>query len=163
MDLQNAHELARRLLALHGLKDWTFRFDSSRRRFGACHHARQEISVSRHLTALNSPDQVGDTILHEIAHALAGARAGHGPRWQAIADRIGAEPRRTYDSTQVQAPAPKYVGRCPRCALTIERHRRNRVACARCCRRHNQGRFAEEFLLDWTVRNGAMCVPPERA
>ena len=34
-----------------------------------------------------------DTILHEIAHAIAGANAGHGPVWKAVAKRIGAAPR----------------------------------------------------------------------
>ncbi len=150
MDLDDARDLALRFLALHGLAGWTLRFDSSRRRFGACHHSRQEISLSRHLTLLNGPDQVGDTILHEVAHALAGHRAGHGPRWQALAARIGADPRRTYDSAEVITPPARFVGRCPRCALTVERHRRNRVACARCCRNYNGGRFDEDYLLVWT-------------
>ena len=36
------------------------------------------------------PREVRDTILHEIAHALAGAKAKHGPAWKAIARRLGA-------------------------------------------------------------------------
>ena len=34
-----------------------------------------------------------DTILHEIAHAIAGVEAGHGPAWKAVAQRLGATPR----------------------------------------------------------------------
>ena len=37
--------------------------------------------------------EVKDTILHEIAHALAVARAGHGPAWKTVARRIGATPK----------------------------------------------------------------------
>ena len=37
----------------------------------------------------HSDDQVKKIIRHELAHALAGAEAGHGREWQAIADRLG--------------------------------------------------------------------------
>ena len=33
-----------------------------------------------------------DTVLHEIAHAIAGLRAGHGPEWKRIAIMVGAKP-----------------------------------------------------------------------
>lgn len=34
--------------------------------------------------------EVHETILHEIAHALAGPGAGHGPKWREMARRVGA-------------------------------------------------------------------------
>ena len=34
------------------------------------------------------------TLLHEIAHVLAGPKARHGPAWRSIVYRIGGEPRR---------------------------------------------------------------------
>lgn len=34
---------------------------------------------------------VENVILHEIAHALAGQEAGHGPRWRAVALWIGCD------------------------------------------------------------------------
>jgi len=40
-----------------------------------------------------SSEQLTDTILHEIAHALAGPAAKHGPAWKAIARRLGATPK----------------------------------------------------------------------
>ena len=40
-----------------------------------------------------SEAEIRDTILHEIAHALAGPEARHGARWKAIARRIDATPR----------------------------------------------------------------------
>ena len=43
-------------------------------------------------------EEIRDTVLHEIAHAIAGPEAGHGPLWKATARRIGATPRaKTYD------------------------------------------------------------------
>ncbi len=49
------------------------------------------ISRARALDGRN--EQVRDTVLHEIAHAIAGPEAGHGPLWKATARRIGATPR----------------------------------------------------------------------
>ena len=37
--------------------------------------------------------EIRDTVLHEIAHALVGPEARHGPEWKAIAKRLGATPR----------------------------------------------------------------------
>ena len=39
-----------------------------------------------------SDESIQDTVLHEIAHALAAPEAGHGPLWKTVARRIGAAP-----------------------------------------------------------------------
>ena len=86
-------EQARELMDRHGLADWDLRFNSARTKLGECRPGRKLIQLSR-VHAVNGPAaQVTDTILHEIAHALAGPRAGHGPAWKAIAKRLGATPK----------------------------------------------------------------------
>ena len=90
---------ARDLMNRHGLEEWTLRFSVARRRLGACRSGDRVILLARHHAVNDRPEQVTDTILHEIAHALAGPEAGHGPAWKAIAHRIGAIPKaRGYDS-----------------------------------------------------------------
>ena len=84
---------ARQRLDEHGLADWTFRFSAARRAIGLCKEKEQVIQLGRHHAANDPPAQVTDTILHEIAHALAGNAAGHGPAWRNAAKRIGATPR----------------------------------------------------------------------
>lgn len=84
---------ARELMDRHGLNDWSFRFNAARRTIGSCREQEKVIQLSRHHAANDPSAQVTDTILHEIAHALAGNAAGHGPVWKAIAERIGATPR----------------------------------------------------------------------
>ena len=79
MNLFEASILARSLMSEHGLADWGFAFDHARRRFGACNYTRRRITLSRPLTLLNGIDEVRDTILHEIAHALCPGDK-HGPR-----------------------------------------------------------------------------------
>lgn len=36
--------------------------------------------------------EIKDTILHELAHVLAGLKAGHGEKWERVAKTIGASP-----------------------------------------------------------------------
>ena len=84
---------ARELMHRHGLGGWTFRFSAARRTIGLCKEKEKVIQLGRHHAADDPPAQVTDTILHEIAHALAGNAAGHGPAWRNTAKRIGALPR----------------------------------------------------------------------
>ena len=83
---------ARDLLDRHGLEDWNLRFNGARGRLGECRFGRKLILLSRIHAAGGSDEQTTDTILHEIAHALAGPEAGHGPEWKAIAGKLGATP-----------------------------------------------------------------------
>ena len=84
---------ARTLMDAHGLEEWTLRFGAAQRRLGACLEQPKIIEIARWHAAHDEPGQVTDTVLHEIAHALAGTSAGHGPVWKAVARRIGATPR----------------------------------------------------------------------
>ncbi|MCY4261353.1 MAG: SprT-like domain-containing protein, partial [Rhodobacteraceae bacterium] len=77
----------------HGLHGWTFCFSSTQRRLGKCNYKRQIIDVSLRHAVLDQTAEVTDTILHEIAHALAGPEAGHGPVWKKIAVRLNALPK----------------------------------------------------------------------
>src|SRR5918993_2384857 len=93
MNLYEAAHLARSLMKEHGLDGWAFGFDHARRRFGACNYTRRRITLSRPLVLLNGIDEVRDTILHEIAHALCPSDK-HGPRWRATCRRLRARPKR---------------------------------------------------------------------
>ncbi len=91
---------ARELMDRHGLGDWSFRFNAARKKLGVCHYREKLILLSREHAADGTPVQVTDTILHEIAHALAGPRAGHGPVWKEIARRLGATPKSCAPETE---------------------------------------------------------------
>src|SRR5689334_16215777 len=130
MNLYEASHLAKDLMSQHGLSDWRFTFDHARRRFGKCDYTNRRITLSRPLTLLNGLDEVRDTILHEIAHALC-PKDGHGPRWRATCRKIGARPLRCYTDASVVSPprraAPYHFG-CPTCNWWVERRRRSRRA-----------------------------------
>ena len=84
---------ARALMDEHGLEAWDFRFSAAERRLGECREREKTIRLSRRHAVNSDSREVTDTILHEIAHALAGAEAGHGPAWKAVAERLGATPK----------------------------------------------------------------------
>lgn len=48
-----------------------------------------------------------DTVLHEIAHAIAGSKAGHGWSWKLVATQVGATPQRC--STGLAVSPVQYV------------------------------------------------------
>jgi predicted SprT family Zn-dependent metalloprotease len=130
--LAQARQLALQLMKLHKLSPkWSFRFDDSKVRFGRCNYGKKEISLSRYLVELNHEDEVRDTILHEIAHALAPRGAGHGPKWRSVALSIGCNGRRCYGDDVIR-PRGKYKGTCPSCKRVVFRHRRTVIACGRC-------------------------------
>jgi predicted SprT family Zn-dependent metalloprotease len=135
VNLNDAHATALAIMLQHGLRDWRFAFDRGRSRFGACHHGRKKITLSRPLAALNPEAEVRDTILHEVAHALAGHKAGHGRAWKAKAAEIGAKPERCYDSAKVVRPPHKLRGTCPCGKVSLRRDRalrgRSCVACGK--------------------------------
>lgn len=103
MNLSEAETLAVDLMAKHGLTDWRMTYDSARRRLGLTTFSTKTISLSRVLTELNPVEQVHNTILHEIAHALLGPGFGHSYHWKEKALSIGCNASRLTDSI-VKAP-----------------------------------------------------------
>src|SRR5580658_9496690 len=93
MDLRELEAIASQELTKHGLNGWSFGWADTKRRLGVCKHATKRIEIAEYYALNNPPETVLDTLLHEIAHALAGPGARHGPVWKEVAVRIGAVPR----------------------------------------------------------------------
>ena len=94
MEVTRALATGRRLLREHGLHDWSIVADRAKTRAGVCRFAQRQIGLSAPLTTLHSDDEVLDTILHEIAHALVGPQHGHDAVWRAKAREIGCSGER---------------------------------------------------------------------
>ena len=139
---------AEQLMAAHlGPGAWSFDFDHAKTRAGQCDFARRRITVSRHLAVRFSEDDVDQVLLHEIAHALAGARAAHGPTWRRTARALGYTGSRLHDGPVASELAP-WIGTCP----AGHEHFRYRtptrpLACARCARR-----FDARNVITWRRR-----------
>ena len=129
----------------HGLlnQKWKFAFESCKRSLGRCHYNLKKITLSKWYVQLNEEDDVEDTILHEIAHALSFIRygskgAGHGILWKRICLEIGATPQRVHKGI-LEYPSNhfKYVDTCC-CGITYKRHRLSAKRGYRCpkCRQN---------------------------
>jgi predicted SprT family Zn-dependent metalloprotease len=135
MDTNIAVSLARQLMIDHGLGHWSFEFDRAKRRAGCCKHRSSIISLSYVYTTRNSEPEVKDTILHEIAHALAGPKQGHNNVWKTICRRIGAKPVRCYSADTVDMPKGRWKAQCNSCKKEFHAHRRPKNHMNRYCTR----------------------------
>jgi predicted SprT family Zn-dependent metalloprotease len=116
-------QLARELLARHGLGDWKVTLNRRKRTLGLCRNSAKVIELSVYLIDRNGVDEVRDTILHEIAHALVGPGHGHDAVWKAKAVAVGARPQRC---GQADMPSGRWRAECGSCGETFSRHRKPR-------------------------------------
>lgn len=115
---QDIASLAIDLMDEHGLYDWSFQWDNAKSRAGVCKFGQKVIGMSRMWAEHASDDDIINTILHEIAHALVGPGEGHGPRWQAMAKRIGCTAERCATAPET-APKGRYEAICASCNQTV--------------------------------------------
>jgi predicted SprT family Zn-dependent metalloprotease len=123
MNLMQAETMALRLMREHGARDmgFTFRWTSSRKALGITRWRRvlnvgtgrmewlpMDIALSRPLTVHQPEDEVRQTILHEIAHALAGHGHNHDHVWRTTAISIGAKPSVCGGSAELARTVARY-------------------------------------------------------
>ena len=121
---------AEMLLEKHGLASWRFGFDQAMRRGGRCAFDQQEISLAEQFAYTASVEEVTDTILHEIAHALVGQKHGHDRIWKATAQRIGCTGRVTHN---VDFSTARWILTCTTCGWREPRLRRRKgLICTSC-------------------------------
>ena len=140
--------LAKQKMQEHGLQaPWEFIFDSAKQRAGLCNYTDHQISLSKYLVQYHSLDQSEQVILHEVAHALAGKDAGHGPNWKQKAKSIGYRGEK-FTGKEIAEQTAKWIGECK----NGHRHYRfksprRQLACGYCGKGFNR-----RFLISWTER-----------
>jgi predicted SprT family Zn-dependent metalloprotease len=148
MNPTEAEALARNLIDSHlnasvflSHVSWRFVWNNRKRAAGVCRFLPREIQLSRPWVRVNEEADVRSTILHEIAHALAGPGNGHNARWKAIAVRLGdSNASRLCGEHTVNPPSP-WVGTCAAGhtaqAYRKPSERRQRSSCGKCSRGWN--------------------------
>lgn len=149
-ELTRVRRWADALITLHLDATWSFAFDNAKTRAGLCNYTDRRISVSRHLASRYDDDEIHQVLLHEVAHAIAGSGAGHGPRWKRVASDLGYEGKRLHDGAIAGELAP-WHGVCP----AGHEHFRYRaptrpMACGRCAKRYDPA-----HAIVWTERRVA--------
>lgn len=152
MDLKRAQTMAVDLMQHYNLLNWKFNFDRSVTRLGLCQHYRRIISLGSYATSVNGEEQVLNTILHEIAHALVGSTHGHDSVWYSKATELGCNGKRC-GNIAVKAPS-KYRIFCGGCNGTWNIYRLSKrylthlevMWCKSCGRERSKGKLVLETV-----------------
>jgi len=112
LEIDKALELLRytkaRVVDVHPfLKEWELSFDKAKRRAGVCRITDKQIGISIWHVRQNESSTVLDTLLHELAHAIAYElynEKGHGIHWKRVAADLGATPKATGEFNLPEAP-----------------------------------------------------------
>ena len=143
-ELERVRTWAEALIALHLDPSWRFAFDTAKTRAGLCDHTRRRISVSRYLAAAFEDDAIHQVLLHEVVHAIAGPRAGHGPRWRTTARGLGYVGGRTHEGP-IAVERARWIGACPGGHEHVRFRRPTRpMSCGRCGRGYDPA-----FEITW--------------
>ena len=122
--------------------NWSFKgYTKSLRALGTCHCGFKVISLSEKLTEMRTKDEVADTILHEIAHAIDFEIRGttnHDYIWKHVAHQIGYKGGTTTKiDKSITVQIKKWVAICPTHGIIGGFTRKVSVDTKR-CRRCNQ-------------------------
>jgi hypothetical protein len=148
MDLKELEAIASRELLKHGLHGWTFSLANTKRRLGVCKYRTKRVEIAEYYALNSPPGAVLDTLLHEIAHALAGPNAGHGPAWKAVALRLGAMPRACDNSDETVMQPGDWQATCSGCKKTFHRYKRPQTLSGYRCRCEARAALIFEFMGD---------------
>jgi hypothetical protein len=133
---------ARAWLATYHLEHWGFQFDHATKRAGCCNYRDRVISLAYGYARYATDEEIADTILHEIAHALVGQAHGHNQVWQAQAIALGCSGTRCHDT---QFTPPRYIVTCEHaCWVTTAERRKRGVVCRTCHGKVRYTTYTEE-------------------
>lgn len=116
---------------------------------GECHDWRREIVLQKWLVEHSSPEQILDTLYHEIAHAIIGTEysargraMSHGRAWKAMAAHLGATPKATvhYDilNEGVAEEHQKKIEKAPPKWVVVIKHANDELEKIGACRKRLQ-------------------------
>lgn len=150
MNPQDVISIGNQLLADYGLfeKGWTFHLNSNKRRLGVCRYNSKRIEISIFLCLFKTDKEVMDTLKHELAHAIVGYSAGHGPIWREKAIELGCSGNRCGEAFITKG---KFELTCKNCDKRFYRHKRparSKIAwCPKCGR--DAGTYKFEDWKEW--------------
>ena len=158
MNLSDAEAIINSLMLeyaqnLNGWKwEWSQRMYHS---FGKTIYKDKILRFSKTATQHGTAEDFRDTVLHEIAHVLAGPRAGHGRLWKRAAYAIGAKPVRTAKSVYTEEVKkqlyrkPKYSATCGVCQTLHTLKKKPRESATYLCICHKKTGNEKDAILNF--------------
>lgn len=124
---------------------------------GLASYQRWTVSLNPRIASFGL-EEVDRTLRHELAHLLARYRAGrhhiqpHGPEWRQACMELGLDGEKRCHELPLprRKVARKVVYRCRHCHTEVRRVKpfRRAVACLKCCREFNRGRYDERYRFE---------------
>ena len=128
---------------------------------GLANYMQWTVSLNPRLVAFGM-EEVDRTLRHELAHLLARYRAGrrriqpHGAEWRQACTDLGLQGEKRCHELPLprRRVARKVLYRCRHCKSEVWRVRpfRRAVACLKCCREFNRGRYNERYRFQLVTK-----------
>ena len=157
MNTLQAHKLLREQLDKHELYSVTARMNNrltnafGRYKYNMLNPNYKVVELSTKLVELNDEARVLQTILHEIAHALTEGH-NHDEVWRLKCIEIGGDGKRCYsyhDTNTIERKRKIYQAFCPEHGDRGRFYKRVNRACGSCCAKYNNGKYSEEYKLEF--------------
>jgi predicted SprT family Zn-dependent metalloprotease len=123
---------------------------------GVACYAKSLVTLNPRLIVFGM-EEVDRTLRHELAHLLARYRAGrrridpHGEEWRQACRDLGLPDEKRCHNLPLprRRIEAKHLYKCRHCQTEVKRVRpfRRAVACLKCCKAFNGGRYSETFRL----------------
>lgn len=119
------------------LVGWSFKVTKTKHAMGQCDHINKEITISIYHLTTGTLEEIKDTILHEIAHAMTPGH-NHDRIWKLKCIELGARPatkaNRIASTKFVESIPPKHSYVCKICghAKYSNRKLKHRYSCTKC-------------------------------
>ncbi len=126
--------------------NWTYTYDNRKGRLGCCDYRRKQICISEYAIQHYSIEEMKNTVLHEIAHALVGKSNGHNRVFKQKLIELGGNGKRTA-TEKLPESAYKYVGMCPAGHIYYA-NKRTYSSCNKC-----SSKFNRNYLIKWEINN----------
>lgn len=116
------------------IKGWSIAMDDKKTSLGQTDYNKKRITISRHFLRGVSCDEkkMRNTVLHEIAHVIAGPNENHGKKWKSIALKIGCDGK---VCGYMDLPDAKYIVTCKNKCFVNSYYRKPKVEnkiCPKC-------------------------------
>lgn len=165
MNLVQAECMANKIVRQYA-PGWTVTWGTARSQFGLCMYEPRRIHLSRPLTQLNTQATFEWVVLHEVAHVLAGPKAGHGRLFKVHTLSLGIVGDRCWTkggNTDVVQIEGQYRGECELgCGFSTTMHKMSYSAYTRgICPTCSNRRTRLWVHLDWT-RDGQPVAKPRK-
>ncbi len=91
------------MLEAFGIHSWSIVWNNtSKSTLGWCKYKAQRIELSAYaFDRMPDKREMVDTVLHEVAHVLAGSKAAHDNTWKTYCRKVGARPERCAPGSSV--------------------------------------------------------------